>query len=203
MKESYKVYIFDFDDSFTYNIYSELTLLNLGLELEVLHYSKFAQVVRQFIHSKEKVLLLLGPGPGHPQEYTEALELLPYVMSSKNFSLFGVCLGHQLMAESIGFQVRRSQYPKHGQTERLILNADFQKIFSFSELSVQRYNSLAVKFTEQTEALLGKDFHICLNEQDEVAIMAKSQVLGFQFHPESVGTSFRRRLFRDALRFLL
>ena len=57
----------DFDDSFSFNVIQELT--NIGLKVDVIHWSDFLSV-------SDHDLLVLGPGPGHPDDYQNIFEVI-------------------------------------------------------------------------------------------------------------------------------
>ena len=73
-----KALFLDFEDSFSYNLVQELT--EAGLEVEVLHWSEFSQDHRSD-------LLVLGPGPGHPDDYQKIYPLIQSWLAQDEKSL--------------------------------------------------------------------------------------------------------------------
>lgn len=178
----------DFEDSFTYNVIQELE--QSGLRVEVRHWSDFSG-------EESFDLLVLGPGPGHPDDYQQIFPLLTEMLKQKE-KIFGVCLGHQILWRLQGVEVSRSLLPVHGQKIELTLDSDWMQFLQLPErIRVQRYNSLAVKSDQCPEG-----FH-CLIQDGEVVMSRNSHLLSYQFHPESVGTSCRQSFFRPILRDLL
>jgi anthranilate synthase component II len=176
----------DFEDSFSYNVIQELMLL--GLEVQVLDWKDWENL-------SDHDLLVLGPGPGHPDDYQRIFPLVKNWISSGK-ALFGVCLGHQIISCLKGREVRRSLYPQHGQKIQLSLTPFWQQWLKLpAEVSVQRYNSLAVagEVTSEEEFV----------HQGEVMISRHGKVLTYQFHPESVGTCYRSAYFRPLLSLLV
>ena len=55
-----KVLFIDFEDSFSFNVVQELT--EIGLQVEVINWTDFNSVT-------DHDLLVIGPGPGHPDDY--------------------------------------------------------------------------------------------------------------------------------------
>lgn len=178
----------DFDDSFTFNVVQELT--HLGLKVEVQSWTDFTSLT-------DHDLLVLGPGPGNPDDYQILFPLIQEWLDTGR-KIFAVCLGHQILWRLWGGEVSRSLYPLHGQKVELSLNDDWQKWLGLSEhVKVQRYNSLAVKDGQERRELV----NFILN--GEVLMSRSSQIISYQFHPESMGTKCRRAFFRPILRDLL
>jgi anthranilate/para-aminobenzoate synthase component II len=180
----------DFDDSFSYNIIQEVH--ELGFKVRVLHWMDFEALPPEEI-------LILGPGPGHPDDYQRIFPLINEWMAAHR-PLFGVCLGHQIYWRLQGESVVRSREPIHGQSVELDLDAEWQDYLRLPEkIRVQRYNSLAVPAQAAMRNPLVSNFIF----QDEVLMTKGKNLLTYQFHPESMGTSFRRSFFRPLIDHLV
>jgi anthranilate/para-aminobenzoate synthase component II len=176
----------DFEDSFTFNVIQELELL--GMNCEVIDWSDFRA-------GQQAGLVVLGPGPGHPDDYQR---IFPELQSHLNWGgkFFGVCLGHQILWRLRGVKVERSLRPLHGQKVRLELDTNWKDWLGVSgEVWVQRYNSLAVKAPADN----GDNF----TQDGEILITRDLQSISYQFHPESMGTNCRDAFFRVVRRDLL
>ena len=57
--------------------------------------------------------IMLSNGPGDPQENTEIIENLK-VLTKSDMPIFGICLGHQLLALSIGAQTKKMTFGHRG-----------------------------------------------------------------------------------------
>ena len=57
--------------------------------------------------------IMLSNGPGDPQENTEIIENLKVLIKS-GMPIFGICLGHQLLALSIGAQTKKMTFGHRG-----------------------------------------------------------------------------------------
>lgn len=195
------VYICDFDDSFTYNIYSEISLS--GLKATVISKNSIKEFLETNINTKGKLAIVLGPGPFHPDDYPEIVTAVKKILTRKDLFLMGICLGHQLIARALGYEVDRSINPKHGEVEKIELNVKARKLLGTSESQafVQRYNSLGVK-AKGKELTKSNDIDAFVNNK-EIFMLSGKGLISYQFHPESVGTSFRSRFFRPLKTFLL
>lgn len=173
-----KALFLDFEDSFTFNVVQELEAV--GFDVVVKHWNTFSA-------SDSADLLVLGPGPGHPDDYQSIFPLI----NNWNKQIFGVCLGHQILWRMKGHEVVRSKYPLHGQKVKLGLNHDWQKWLNLPEsIWVQRYNSLAVLGESKMDGIIN---HV---ENGEIMMSRSPRFISYQFHPESVGTNCRDSFFR-------
>lgn len=180
-----KVLLVDFEDSFTFNIVGELK--SLGVHCKVIHWSEFSE-------SLDFDLLILGPGPGHPHDYAPIFSDVRKVLSDGR-AVWGICLGHQLLWNLDDALVTRSKYPMHGQQVTLTLDQFWSDFFQLKSLTVQRYNSLAVlEHSINGSAKL-------LSFDNEVMLSLDKNVLGCQFHPESLGTKHRQKIFQSVLSY--
>lgn len=178
-----KATFIDFEDSFTYNVVQELT--EAGFDMTIINWKDFDEL-------PESGLLVLGPGPGHPDDYQRLFPLIEEWLGEKR-PFFGVCLGHQILWRLQGEEVSRSREPLHGQKVKLHLTAEWKSFFGLKDDPyVQRYNSLAV-FSQG--AIRNPEFQNFIQD-DEILITKSVNVITYQFHPESIGTTFRKNFMR-------
>ena len=168
--------IVDFDDSFTYNIYSQL--YQIGVKSEIVSHRE-SGLLRQDL---SETLLILGPGPGHVTEYEGWVQKIQ--QRPKEQFLLGICLGHQILAKSLGLTLTRLPKPIHGEPVELTL-PDWSDVFDGpfwgSRQWVQRYHSWSVDYSKRPELDWWR-------EDGQVWGLRQGKKLGFQFHPESLGT---------------
>jgi anthranilate/para-aminobenzoate synthase component II len=177
-----KATFIDFEDSFSYNVVQELT--RGGFKVEVLNWKDYED------HPTEG-LLVLGPGPGHPDDYLKIFPLVRDWLELKR-PFFGVCLGHQIFWRLNGALVVRSKEPLHGQKVRLKLSSDWSEWLGVPhEIFVQRYNSLCVP---SASARMSPELSN-LVQNEEILMTRSSKAITYQFHPESIGTSYRKSFF--------
>jgi anthranilate/para-aminobenzoate synthase component II len=171
--------LIDFDDSFTFNLKQYLE--SLGVDVNVIHWTKLLGIDL----SKIK-LIILGPGPGHPHDYSDILYLLKKIIELKSIKIFGVCLGHQIICKILGFKIERLILPIHGQSKNIQLNSYFQRFLGSSNIDVQFYNSLFVSANSKSNLSSGSRFQIFMNM---IIIYRNEWILSTQFHPESIGST--------------
>ena len=129
--------------------------------------------------------ILLSPGPGAPAEAGVSMDLIPWAEQTGT-PLFGVCLGHQAIAEAYGGTVSHSPELMHGKTS--VLTHDGTGVFSGVRMpfTATRYHSLAVvpeTMPDVLETTSTTDNGIIMGLRHREAPMH-----GVQFHPESVLT---------------
>lgn len=173
-----KIVIIDNYDSFTYNL-SHL-IKELGADVTVLRNDCFKlETLEQY----DKIVL--SPGPGIPSEAGLLLDVIRTYAGRK--PIFGVCLGHQAIAEMFGGKLINLADVYHGvATEGTQFGND--PIFNGlpRRIIMGRYHSWVVS---------KKGFPDCLEitaESDEGQIMGlrhrEYDIHGIQFHPESILT---------------
>ncbi|NKE07879.1 MULTISPECIES: aminodeoxychorismate/anthranilate synthase component II [Mesobacillus] len=175
-------------DSFTYNLVQYLG--EMGEELKVIRND---QTSIKGITELDPQFLMISPGPCSPNEAGISLEAI------KNFSgktpVFGVCLGHQSIAQVFGGDVVRAERLMHGKTS--MVYHDGKTIFEGLEnpFPAARYHSLIVKKETLPDCL---EVSAWTEEGEIMAIRHKTlPVEGVQFHPESILTTPGKQLLRN------
>lgn len=132
--------------------------------------------------------IILSPGPCDPDKAGICLDLVAACdKMDRPLPLFGVCLGHQTIAQYFGGQITKCT-PKHGKTDMInVTHHDdlFQNCPARFEAT--RYHSLHVR----KNSLDNSPMLITARTDDHInmAIAHKSKPFyGVQFHPESIKT---------------
>lgn len=181
-------------DSFSYNLVDELKVLGC----EVLVYRNdtdvevIAKIAQDLKKQGQKVIIMLSPGPSAPKD---ANNLLPIIKDNLGkYPQIGICLGHQALGEVLGGQVIRANTIVHGKASLI----EHQGKFCFeglpNPLRVARYHSLIVKDLPQNVEVLAAYDDICMALYE-----ANLKVLGLQFHPESIMSTYGRKILKQAL----
>ncbi|WP_088105912.1 aminodeoxychorismate/anthranilate synthase component II [Halalkalibacter urbisdiaboli] len=175
-------------DSFTYNLVQYLG--EMGHELVV---KRNDQITIAEIEKMNPDYLMISPGPCSPNEAGISLEAIEHFAGK--VPIFGVCLGHQSIAQVFGGDVVRAERLMHGKTSAIKHNQE--TIFSgiASPFTATRYHSLIVKRDTLPEC-----FEITA-ETEEGEIMGlrhrELAIEGVQFHPESIMTDAGKLLLRN------
>lgn len=198
----YNYFIIDFNDSFTHNIYS--IVKNLNMNPLVIHYQDNI-LLEKIIELNKKFVILFGPGPGNPSEYTERFsDYVKKIKSKNNIFLMGVCLGHQIIWSIDGLVVNQAKDIAHGRVKNYSIKENWKGYFNknLDSINVQHYNSLAVKLSlSEVDHFLSNNWLLKM-DSNELLMIANDRFLSMQFHPESVGTNFPELFFSPSRKFI-
>ena len=182
MMPDYKISLIDFNDSFSHNILSCLYEMNLGCDL--VNYKN----IDHSLTSHNVNIIILGPGPGHPRDYN--FLLAPWLkkwLSNSSVHILGICLGHQIILDFLGFKLYKRISPSHGISKKILI-PEWNDYFNLSEQSqiikVQEYNSLFVR-PSKSHSNISVDY---ISIDDEIVMAKNDRFISYQFHPESIGT---------------
>jgi len=176
---SARILLIDNYDSFTYNLVQAFLVLGATVEvrrndeIDVAGAAKFAPS-----H------LVISPGPGRPDDAGCSLEMIGAF--GGKIPVLGVCLGHQSIAQHFGGRVVPAKSLMHGKTS--LVEHDGEGLFAglSNPVEVGRYHSLAAE-----QSSLPPDLEVTAKTR-EGEIMGlrhrRFNVVGVQFHPESVLT---------------
>lgn len=127
-------------------------------------------------------LLFLSPGPKTPKDFN--LDPIIGWAVSEGIPLFGVCLGHQGIAEYFGAKLGVLPEPVHGKPAAIIHDSSALFAGLPSPFTAARYHSLYV-----VEETLPADLIVTARSQDSVIMALQHRTLpiaSVQFHPESI-----------------
>lgn len=179
-------------DSFTYNIVQYCK--ELGADLKVIRNDELS--LQEIIElNPEKIIL--SPGPASPNEAGVTLEVIEYFQDK--LPIFGICLGHQSIAQAFGAEVVRAKNMMHGKTS--IMHRT-QECALFKELpenfTATRYHSLIVSKENIPQVIEPTAY-----SQDDQEIMAlkikDKDIYGVQFHPESIMSEYGHDIIKNFL----
>ncbi len=120
--------------------------------------------------------VLLSNGPGDPKAATEAIEMVKQVI--KKFPVFGICLGHQILALAVGGDTYKMKYGHRGGNHG-VYDIEQDKAYITSQ---NHGYGVDVKSVEENEMIIT---HINLNDNTVEGMKHKKlPVFSVQFHPE-------------------
>jgi para-aminobenzoate synthetase component 2 len=177
-----KILVVDNYDSFVYTLVGYLQ--ELGAETTVVRNDDvtLAEAI-EMVDARDGVLI--SPGPGTPAEAGVCIDLIKWC-GGHDKPMFGVCLGHQALAEAYGATVTHAPELMHGKTS--LVEHEGTSVFAGlpSPVTATRYHSLAAVRETIPEIL-----EITAQTANGVIMGLKHRtapLCGVQFHPESVLT---------------
>jgi phenazine biosynthesis protein phzE len=164
------------EDDFT-NMFIHI-LVHLGIESKVIHYSKFDAT-----KIKDQIAIL-GPGPGNPNSIMDNKinindQIAKTLLNTDSKIKFaGICLGHQIIAKNLGFEVNKSAIGTQG--EQVEIDYFGQKeICGF-------YNTFYAKYQPK----INHELEISYNHKNlDIYGIRGQKFFTMQFHPESILTT--------------
>jgi len=167
-------------DSFTFNLYHELSQKN---EVQIF---KNDEIKKNFIKIVNSKAVVISPGPSNPFNSGDCLDLVNKIYSF--IPILGVCLGHQILGVYFGVKIKVLKVPKHGKVSSIRVNNSC-KIYTGinSTFNATRYHSL---YLEKDN--FPKNLQITSKSTDDDILMSFKHktypIYGVQYHPESIET---------------
>jgi len=195
------VLLIDNLDSFTYNIAHNIS--GLGHHVNIVSgRGKTDSSAQQLIDELEPSHIILGPGPGWPQDSQLTMDFASLSLKGQSPPLLGICLGHQAIGLASGLELIPSPIgPVHGTPVKCIHNQSglFQRM---DEVSMTRYNSLTLLVAD----LLAHPTIVVDATDDTKSLVlglrsTQAPVFGVQFHPESVGSESGIKILSNFLEY--
>jgi len=184
------VLLIDNYDSFTYNIFQELS--ELGAEVRVFRNDRIT-IGGVLQMAPERIVV--SPGPGRPENAGISVSLIKELAGK--IPILGVCLGHQALGYAYGGKIVGAKRLMHGKTS--LIFHDGSGIFTGipNPFEATRYHSLLV----EKETLPDSFKIIAWTEDNEImGLQVKGLPLfGVQFHPESILTKEGINILRNFL----
>jgi para-aminobenzoate synthetase component 2 len=177
-----KILVLDNYDSFVYTLSGYLQQLGATTDV-VRNDAVSADELPELMKKYDGVLI--SPGPGTPKDAGLSIDVVQIALET-NQSVFGVCLGHQAIAEAMGATVTSAEELMHGKTSEV--EHDNSLVFKDvpSLFRATRYHSLAV-----VDNTVPKDLLVTSRTKGGVIMGLQhitKPIYGVQFHPESVLT---------------
>jgi anthranilate synthase component 2 len=187
------VFIDNFD-SFTYNLVDQFR--SLGHDVTIYRNNIAAEVIESTVANLDNPVVLLSPGPGAPSEAGSMPEIIQRLKGK--VPMIGICLGHQAIVEAYGGTVAGAGEIIHGKVSMMEHQNHDTYVGLPSPLAIARYHSLVA--TEVPSSLT-----ITAEVDDLVMSVVQEQdkVCGFQFHPESIMTTYGATLLANAIEWAL
>lgn len=172
-----KILLVDHEDSFVH------TLANYFRQTGATVVTYRSPVADHVFHDVAPDLVVLSPGPGSPKDFDCAATIGR--ARARGLPIFGVCLGLQALAESLGGTLGQLDVPMHGKPSPVAFEADSMLFEGLSSpVTVGRYHSL-----HALRAALPAGFRVTSQTEDGVVMAIEHEaepIAAVQFHPESI-----------------
>ena len=156
------------------NIYREL--VNRGAEVTVCPCTTTAKEIQELGVDG----IMLSNGPGDPAENTEIIANLKEICKL-NIPLFGICLGHQLLALAHGFKTEKLKYGHRGANQP-VKNLETGRVY----ISSQNHGYAVVG--SSIDSGVAKELFVNVNDGTCEGIRyTDCPAFSVQFHPEACG----------------
>ncbi|MEY3606301.1 MAG: hypothetical protein RL289_481 [Actinomycetota bacterium] len=183
-----RILVIDNYDSFVYNIVQYLA--QLGAKVDVKRNDEVTVA-----EAREYDGILLSPGPGTPTDAGVCIDIVKQL--GGQVPIFGVCLGHQAIAEAYGATVSRAPELLHGKTSQVFHHNQGVLADLPSPFTATRYHSLAVE-----RDTVPAELEVTSETEDGVIMSLRHKdfdIEGVQFHPESVLTEGGHKMLAEWL----
>lgn len=179
-------------DSFTYNVAQYLR--EMAAEVEV---ARNDAIDIAGIRAIAPQAIVISPGPGRPESAGVSMDAIKEFAGK--IPVFGICLGHQSIAQAFGGKVVPAKRLMHGKVSEVSCDGEgLLKGLGNGTFKAMRYHSLAVE-----EASLPSCLKVTARSEDG-EIMGIRHVEfpleGIQFHPESIMTTVGKRIIRNFIK---
>jgi len=180
-------------DSFTYNIVQYC--LELGADLKVVRNDELTVDEIAALHPEK---IILSPGPATPDDAGVTLDVIERFKDE--VPIFGICLGHQSIAQAFGADVVRAENMMHGKTSMVKSSCECAIFNKLPEtFRATRYHSLVVK--QETLPSSIEPTAYSTDDNEIMALKVKDRpIYGVQFHPESIMSEFGHEMIGNFLK---
>ncbi len=172
-------------DSFTWNLVQSLAVS--GARVQVYRND---QITVERAEAMQPDRIVISPGPGSPAQAGVSRALIERFAGQ--LPILGVCLGHQVLAETYGGLVRRAPAVVHGKVSAVYHDGRTLYAGLPSPFEAMRYHSLLVERQGLPACL-----EVSAWTEDGLVMGLRHRHLpleGVQFHPESILTTVGPRL---------
>lgn len=146
-------------------------------------------------------LVIVGPGPGDPGDATDprmnTLRALTRDLLAGTVPFLSICLGHQVLAAELGFEIVRRTVPNQGVQKRVNLFGQFELV-GFYNTYTARSEQDFIPGGQRKPIEISRD-----PETHEVHALRGAGFRSVQFHLESILTQHGPQILRDLLVSLL
>lgn len=123
--------------------------------------------------------IMLSNGPGDPAAMPGSVELVKEIVAS-GFPVFGICLGHQLLGESLGLRTEKMHHGHRG------INHPVKDLTTGRDEVTSQNHGFVVNRSDAEEHSEVEITHVHLNDGSVAGFRLKGRpVFSVQYHPEA------------------
>ena len=179
-------------DSFTYNIVQYCR--ELGADLKIIRNDEMSVEEIEALHPEK---IIISPGPATPDDAGVTLDVIKHF--ADKVPIFGICLGHQSIAQVFGADVVRAKNMMHGKTSQMKREGECALFTDMpEEFRATRYHSLIVDKKSVPDLIEPTAYSMDDNEIMALKIKDK-EIYGVQFHPESIMSEYGHKMIGNFL----
>lgn len=188
-----EILLIDNLDSFTYNLVDIFRKNKYKVFIFRNYISE--KIIEKKITKMKNPILVFSPGPGLPKNSGCMFSLI------KNFEskipMIGICLGFQAIVEVFGGSITLSKKIFHGKTS--IIKHDGLDIYKniSNPLQVGRYHSFICKKVPNNFVVNSNYKKIVMSIKNK-----PKKIFGFQYHPESILTTFGDQILLNTISWI-
>ena len=188
------ILLIDNYDSFTYNLLQYMgEVTGKNREIRVIRNDRIGI---EGIKELAPEHIVISPGPCTPNEAGISIEVIREFAGK--IPILGVCLGHQAIGQAFGGKIVLAKDVVHGKISKI--HHKEEGIFSGikQDFIATRYHSLVIEQANLPECL---EVTATSPDDEIMAVVHKDypNVIGLQFHPESILTSVGKQLLSNFL----
>ena len=175
-------------DSFTYNLFHYISKFNCSVDVIRNDKIKSKDIIKNRYQK-----IVISPGQGNQSQAGNCLKIVKDL--HKNFSILGVCLGHQIIGQAFGGSIIKAKKLMHGKMSKIYFKKS--NIFKNIETPFEatRYHSLIID-----RKVLPNCFTITAETKNKLIMGIKHKkydLHGVQFHPESINTKVGMQIIKN------
>jgi anthranilate synthase component 2 len=194
VEEMANILFIDNFDSFTYNLVDQFR--SLGHEVKIYRNNIAADTIESAVKQLENPVVLLSPGPGAPADAGSMPEIIQRLKGK--VPMIGICLGHQAIVEAYGGTVAGAGEIIHGKVSMMEHQNHATYAQLPSPLAIARYHSLVATHVPDSLTITAEVDDLVMS-----VVQEEDKVCGFQFHPESIMTTYGATLLANAIEWAL
>ena len=124
--------------------------------------------------------IILSSGPGNPEENEAVIDNIKTLFNA-NIPMFGICLGHLLLALANGFRTKKLKYGHRGSNQP-VKNTQSGKVYITSQ------NHGYEVLSDSIDTRIADEWFVNVNDKTcEGIIYKNAPVCSVQFHPQACG----------------